>query len=57
MTLALCAPSLPVFVMEYYRDTLWKGAVLFLFSLVSIFFYFKIRTVSGAGLMLRVEPL
>ncbi|XP_060098888.1 cation channel sperm-associated auxiliary subunit TMEM249 [Heteronotia binoei] len=30
-----------VFVMEYYKDMLWKGALLFITSLVTSIFYFR----------------
>ncbi|KAF7237170.1 hypothetical protein EYD10_16094 [Varanus komodoensis] len=30
-----------VFVMEYYKDMIWKGALLFLASLVASIFYFR----------------
>ncbi|KAJ6661448.1 hypothetical protein lerEdw1_014356 [Lerista edwardsae] len=32
-----------VFVMEYYKDMLWKGSLLFLISLVTSIFYFKTK--------------
>ncbi|KAL8181445.1 UNVERIFIED_CONTAM: hypothetical protein K2H54_002064 [Gekko kuhli] len=33
-----------VFVMEYYKDMLWKGALLFITSLVASVFYFRAQT-------------
>nr|XP_056710573.1 cation channel sperm-associated auxiliary subunit TMEM249 [Euleptes europaea] len=33
-----------VFVMEYYKDLLWKGALLFTVSLVASVFYFRAET-------------
>ncbi|KAJ7338253.1 hypothetical protein JRQ81_010984 [Phrynocephalus forsythii] len=32
-----------VFVMEYYKDMIWKGGLLFLVSLVASIFYFKAK--------------
>ncbi|XP_062986023.1 cation channel sperm-associated auxiliary subunit TMEM249 [Elgaria multicarinata webbii] len=32
-----------VFVMEYYKDMIWKGALLFVASLVASIFYFKAK--------------
>ncbi|XP_013909319.1 PREDICTED: transmembrane protein 249 [Thamnophis sirtalis] len=31
----------PVFVMEYYKDTVWKGLLGFVISLIASIFYFK----------------
>ncbi|KAM9165661.1 cation channel sperm-associated auxiliary subunit TMEM249 [Pangshura tecta] len=35
-----------VFVMEYYKDTLWKGALIFLICVLGGVFYFKSEKVS-----------
>ncbi|KAG6926930.1 transmembrane protein 249 [Chelydra serpentina] len=35
-----------VFVMEYYKDTLWKGALIFLLCVLGGVFYFKSEKVS-----------
>nr|XP_016854768.1 PREDICTED: transmembrane protein 249 [Anolis carolinensis] len=37
-----------VFVMEYYKDMVWKGALLFVISLVGTVFYFRTEKVGLA---------
>lgn len=49
--MASCAPA--VFVMEYYKDVLWKGSLIFWISLVTSIFYFKTKQVGARFLHLQ----
>lgn len=45
-----------MFVMEYYKDIIWKGSLLFVISLISGIFYFRAAAVGASFLSLVLLP-